>query len=165
MNKRTLFCRLKKNLVSGICFLLALRTNPTLPFFKLSQHRSVTVMLDHTRTNIDCSRTIQGSSCCKYFDHFASPQHIHCFYEGFRKSQINSFNQRNMGERVNHGYIRVGENRNLAPGMGRLVRSYHAAHLFINIMIAQEKLCIFKPLVFIFIVLSAIYIWLAQLWI
>lgn len=61
------------------------------------------------------------------------------------------------GERVNHGYARVGKKRDLAPGVGSPVRSCHPAHLFVNIMVAQEELCIFKPLVLFFIVLSAIY--------
>lgn len=122
-------------------------------------------MPNHTMASIDCSRTTQGRSCCKYFDHFTSPQHIHGFCGGFRKSKINSFNWRHMGERDSHGCVRVGENRSSAPGVGRLLCSYHPSHLFINIMITQEKPCIFKPSVLIFIVLSAIYIWLAELWI
>lgn len=148
-----------------ISFSLAMRTDLTSPFIKVSQHRPVTVMPDHTMTNTGCSRTTQGRSCCKHCDHFASPQHIHGFYGDFRKSKMNSFNWRHMGERVSHGCMRVGENRSSAPGVGRLLCSYHPSHLFINIMITQEKLCIFKASVLIFIVLSAIYIWLAELWI
>lgn len=92
MSKRTLSGRLSY-LVSGICFLLAPRANPALPFFS-SQHRSVTAMPDHTVTNIDCSRTTQGRSRCKFLDQFLSPQHIPCSDEAWRRPQIDGSNQR-----------------------------------------------------------------------
>lgn len=152
--------------MSGICFLLALRTDPALPFFKASQHSSVSVVLDLTTTGVDRSRyhyKVVATANALIISVLHSV--YTAFMKSLEKSPINSFNQRNMGERVNHDYVRVGESRNLAPGRERLVRSYHPAHLFINIMIAQEKLCIFKPSVLISIVLSAIYIRLAELWI
>lgn len=123
-------------------------------------------MLDLTMTSIDCSRyhykvvAIANTLIISLLHSILT-----AFMKTLEKSQINSFNRRNMGERVNRDSVHAGESRSLAPGKERLVRAYHPAHLFINIMIAQEKLCIFKPLVLIFIVLSAIYIRLAELWI
>lgn len=95
MNKRALFCRLNK-----FWWVASVSLWPS----GLIQHcfslgfPSTALSLDNTATNIDCSRTTKGSSFCKCFDHFTSPSNICCFHEDFKKSQINSSNQRNTGE-------------------------------------------------------------------